>query len=86
MSPNTLPLIPRTALRSAKNSVARKLTVLLSTDNAVARLWAAADHDPQAAIALADSLDVRIDSLTIGIALLRHEAQCVIEARKGAAA
>jgi hypothetical protein len=62
------------------------LTTLLSSDNAVARLWAAADHDPQAAIALADSLDARIGSLVTGVALLRHEATCVIEAQKGAAA
>jgi hypothetical protein len=76
----------RTALGAARGSVARKLTTLLSSDNAVARLWAAADHDPQAAIALADSLDARIGSLVTGVALLRHEAKAVIEARKGAAA
>ena len=76
----------RTALSTAQASMARKLTVLLSNDNNTSRLWAASDHDPDAALLLADSIDRKVEALTIGIDLLRHEAKLVIEARKGAKA
>jgi hypothetical protein len=71
-----------TALSSAHSSVLRKLYVL-------ADAWPLepeAPVDPHAALRLALALDVRASALITGIALLRHEAEAAIEAKKGEAA
>ena len=70
------------ALISARNSVLRKLFVSADAWRDSGGDW----ENPQAVLALADSLDARIRALVTGVDLLRHEALRAIEARKGAAA
>lgn len=76
-------MMEHTALSAARYSVARRLTSLLGSYDEDKRNWGAAAHDPEAALRLADSLERRATSVITGIALLRHEANAALEARKG---
>ena len=65
---------------SARASVDRQLVALVQAWGTGSANWG----DPETGLLLADTLDVQLCAVIAKVALLRHEARRVLEARTGA--